>query len=77
VKIECRREYGLASRAACGQRPQTCSAGHREDLPYLSWISAPHSLIDAEDTLDKIEKEKLAPVARSVREVVKQLMMLP
>jgi hypothetical protein len=49
----------------------------RLGIPYVSWISAPLYLVDAADTLEKIEIAKLADTCVSVTEVAKQLMLLP
>lgn len=46
----------------------------REGIPYISWISAPLYLIDAADTLDKIEKDQLSLLAGSIAGVVRHLM---
>lgn len=46
----------------------------RDGVPYVSWISAPLYLIDAADTLDKIEKDQLSPLAESITGLVRHLM---
>ena len=54
---------------------RTSGDPRREGLPYVSWISAPLYLVDAGDTLDKVDKDKLSALAASVAEVVQQLML--
>jgi hypothetical protein len=46
-------------------------------LPFVTWISAPLYLIDAHDSLDKIERESLSATAATVAEVVHRLMHMP
>ena len=44
-------------------------------IPFISWISSVYYLLDEKDTLDKIDKENLKPVAETVTEIVKNLMI--
>ncbi|MBN2027978.1 MAG: M28 family peptidase [Actinobacteria bacterium] len=46
------------------------------DVQFLSWIAQPYYLLNAEDTLDKIEVAELGPIAESVTELVKTFMAL-
>ncbi len=44
--------------------------------PVLSWISCPYYLLDSEDTLDKVDKNELKPLAETVTEIVKNFMVV-
>jgi hypothetical protein len=50
-----------------------------DSIPIRAWTpeSAPLYLVDAGDTLDKIEPDKLSALAASVTEVVRHLHLLP
>jgi hypothetical protein len=63
--------YVARSREPAAQYP------HRDGVPYISWISAPLYLVDAADTLDKVEPSQLAPVCRTITALVQRLQMLP
>jgi hypothetical protein len=52
------------------------SAKLTSGVPFISWISDPYYLLDDDDTLDKIDQNNLVPVAESVTEIVKNLMVL-
>jgi len=43
--------------------------------PVVSWISCPYYLLDSEDTLDKVDKKELKPLAETVTEIVKNFMI--
>ena len=45
-------------------------------VQFLSWISQPYYLLNAEDTLDKIEVAELGPIAESITGLVKTFMAL-
>lgn len=45
-------------------------------LPVISWIGCPYYLLDAHDTLDKIDESRLAPVAETAAELVKTFMAM-
>lgn len=45
-------------------------------IPYVSWISAPLYLLDSEDTLDKIDTDRLVPFTETVTEIVKNFMVM-
>ena len=42
--------------------------------PVVSWISCPYYLLDSEDTLDKVDKKELGPLAETITELVKNFM---
>ena len=46
------------------------------DVQFLSWISQPYYLLNAEDTLDKIEVAELGNIAESITGLVKTFMAL-
>jgi hypothetical protein len=46
------------------------------DVGFLSFISQPYYLLNAEDTLDKIDVEELGPIAACVTDLVKTYMAL-
>lgn len=48
-----------------------------DGLPFVSWISAPLYLVDAHDTLDKLERGSLSATAATVAEVVHRLIGTP
>ncbi len=45
-------------------------------LPVISWIGCPYYLLDAHDTLDKIDKSQLRPIAETTTELVKTFMAM-
>ncbi len=45
-------------------------------LPVISWIGCPYYLLDAHDTLDKIDRSELKPIAETVTELVKTFMAM-
>jgi hypothetical protein len=45
-------------------------------LPVISWIGCPYYLLDAHDTLDKIDKSQLVPVTQTATELVKTFMAM-
>jgi hypothetical protein len=45
-------------------------------LPVISWIGCPYYLLDAHDTLDKIDKSQLVPVTKTATELVKTFMAM-
>jgi hypothetical protein len=46
-------------------------------VPVISWIGCPYYLLDEFDTLDKIDRSELVPVAKTVTEIVKTFMASP
>ena len=46
------------------------------DVGFLSFISQPYYLLNAEDTLDKIEVDELGPIAACITDLVKTYMAL-
>ena len=60
--------------------PPIGEAGHftmQSDLKVIHWIRSPYYLLTEEDTLDKIDMEKLGPTAQSVSDLINSLMSLP
>jgi hypothetical protein len=60
--------------------PPIGEAGHfatQADLKVIHWIRSPYYLLTAEDTLDKIDMDKLHSTAQCVTELIKLLMVLP
>lgn len=55
-------------------------AGHfhiAAGIDFIHWIGSPVYLLTAEDTLDKVDRNLLNPIARSVAEMVATFMLLP
>jgi hypothetical protein len=46
-------------------------------LPFVSWTSAPLYLLDAADTLEKVDRGQLVPIAETVTEIVKAFQVAP
>ena len=44
------------------------------DVPVVSWIGCPYYLLDDKDTLDKVQKDELGPIAETVTELIKSRM---
>jgi len=61
-----------------GPAPTSDAAGYvlEAGVPIISWIGCPYYLLDDQDTLDKIEKSELAPVAETVAELIKTYMAM-
>lgn len=59
-----------------GPAPTSDAAGYvlETGVPVISWIGCPYYLLDEHDTLDKVEKSELAPIAETVTELVKTFM---
>ena len=59
-----------------GEAPTSDAAGYvlEAGVPVISWIGCPYYLLDSGDTLDKIEKSELAPIAETTTEIVKVFM---
>jgi hypothetical protein len=60
--------------------PPIGEAGHfamKADLNVIHWIRSPYYLLTAEDTLDKIDMEKLHSTAQCVSDLVGTLMYIP
>jgi hypothetical protein len=55
-----------------GEAPTSDAAGYvlEAGVPVISWIGCPYYLLDAHDTLDKIEKRELQPIAETVAQLV-------
>ena len=45
-------------------------------VPCVSWIGCPYYLLDEHDTLDKVDRTALRPLARTATELVKTFMAL-
>lgn len=60
-----------------GPAPTSDAMGYvlQSNVPVVSWIACPPYLLDEHDTLDKISKEELEPIARTVTELVKSFMV--
>ena len=61
-----------------GPVPPSDAAGYVAvaGVPVISWIGCPYYLLDAHDTLDKIEISELNPIAQTVAELIKTHMVL-
>lgn len=61
-----------------GEAPTSDAAGYvlEAGVPVISWIGCPYYLLDAGDTLDKIEKSELVPIAETTTEIVKVFMVM-
>jgi hypothetical protein len=60
--------------------PPIGEAGHfaiHGDLKVIHWIRSPYYLLTAEDTLDKIDMNKLHSTAQCVSDLINSLMILP
>ncbi|MFX0175204.1 MAG: M28 family peptidase [Candidatus Hodarchaeota archaeon] len=60
--------------------PPIGEAGHfatQSDLKVIHWIRSPYYLLTAEDTLDKIDTNKLHSTAQCMAELINSLMVLP
>ncbi len=60
-----------------GELPTDADAVYQAGVPTISFISAPIYLYDKADTLDKVLKRDLAPVARSFIEIIDALSTTP
>ncbi|MHA1264026.1 MAG: M28 family peptidase [Candidatus Helarchaeota archaeon] len=56
--------------------PVSDAAGYvlETGVPVISWIGCPYYLLDAHDTLDKVAIGELAPICRTITELVKPFM---
>ncbi|MFW9952425.1 MAG: M28 family peptidase [Candidatus Thorarchaeota archaeon] len=60
--------------------PPIGEAGHfatQSDLKVIHWIRSPYYLLTAEDTLDKIDTEKLHSTAQCISDLIVSLMHIP
>jgi hypothetical protein len=60
--------------------PPIGEAGHfamKANLNVIHWIRSPYYLLTAEDTLDKIDMEKLHSTAQCVSDLIRDLMNIP
>jgi hypothetical protein len=60
--------------------PPIGEAGHfamKADLNVIHWIRSPYYLLNEEDTLDKIDMEKLHSTAQCVSDLIGKLMYIP
>ena len=59
-----------------GPVPTSDAAGYviEAGVPSISWIGCPYYLLDEEDTLDKVAKDELVPIAQTVAEIVRLAM---
>ncbi len=46
------------------------------DVPVISWIGCPYYLLDDQDTLDKVQRDELVPIAETVAEIIKSRMAM-
>lgn len=55
-----------------GPAPTSDASGYvvEAGVPVISWIGCPYYLLDEHDTLDKIEKSELEPIAETVTEMI-------
>ncbi|MBI5526784.1 MAG: M28 family peptidase [Deltaproteobacteria bacterium] len=62
-----------------GPAPTSDASGYvlEAGVPVISWIGCPYYLLDQHDTLDKIERSALVPIAGTVAEMVKLQMLMP
>ncbi len=62
-----------------GPAPTSDAAGYVLEgrVPVISWIGCPYYLLDEHDTLDKIERSELLPIAETATEIVRTFMALP
>lgn len=60
-----------------GALPTDSDFNHRAGLPVISLISAPMYLYDRLDTLDKIQRDQLVPVADAFARIIEGLDTLP
>jgi hypothetical protein len=44
------------------------------DVPVVSWIGCPYYLLDDQDTLDKVDRKELHPIAETVTELIRSRM---
>lgn len=58
--------------------PTSDASGYvvESQVDVISWIGCPYYLLDEHDTLDKIEKNELRPIAQTVSELVRGAMYL-
>ncbi len=61
-----------------GEAPTSDAAGYvlESNVPVISWIGCPYYLLDSGDTLDKIDKSELQPIANTTVELVKVFMAM-
>jgi hypothetical protein len=61
-----------------GEAPTSDAAGYviEGKVPIISWIGCPYYLLDSGDTLDKIDKSELQPIAETTAELVKVFMAM-
>jgi hypothetical protein len=60
--------------------PPIGEAGHfvvHSGLKVIHWIRSPYYLLTAEDTLDKVDEQKLLTVTQSVTDIINDLMYIP
>ena len=56
---------------------ETAHFATQSDLKVIHWIRSPYYLLTAEDTLDKIEIEKLHSTAQCISDLITSLMHIP
>lgn len=61
-----------------GPTPTSDALGYvlEAGVPVVSWIGCPYYLLDEHDTLDKVERTVLRPIAETASELVKTFMVL-
>ena len=60
--------------------PPIGEAGHfstQADINVIHWIRSPYYLLTAEDTLDKVDMEKLHSTAQCISDITNSLMIIP
>ncbi len=61
-----------------GPAPTSDALGYvfEAGLPVVSWIGCPYYLLDEHDTLDKVDRTALVPIAETATELVKSFMAM-
>ena len=62
-----------------GPAPTSDAAGYvlETGVPVISWIGCPYYLLDQHDTLDKVDRRSLVPIAGTVAEMIGIRMAMP
>ena len=73
--LERRRPPGVTASIPAdffGPAPTSDAAGYvlEAGVPVVSWIGCPYYLLDQHDTLDKVDKTALVPIAGTVAEMI-------
>lgn len=61
-----------------GPAPTSDALGYvfEAGVPVVSWIGCPYYLLDEHDTLDKVDRDALGPIAETATEIVKTFMVV-